>query len=120
MDLSALGNNIDLAQKTLDTLWLRQQAISDNIANADTPGYKAKSVKFEEYLHSATGKSGVASLKAVVTQDNSTTMKEDGNNVDIDEQNIELARTILEYEYMIQSLSSELSRMKYAVTEGKG
>ena len=41
------GNSISMAEKSLDFLWAKQQIISYNIANVDTPGYKAKYVTFE-------------------------------------------------------------------------
>ena len=42
-------NNLE---KSLDASWLRNDIISQNIANVDTPNYKRKEVKFEEYLNS--------------------------------------------------------------------
>ena len=39
-------------ENSLDAAWLRNDVISQNIANADTPGYKRKEVQFEEYLNS--------------------------------------------------------------------
>ena len=50
MQSISTDNSIALMQKSLDALWLRQQAISDNIANQDTPGYKNKTVTFEGLL----------------------------------------------------------------------
>ena len=42
------GNTISMAHKSLDFLWRQQEVIAANIANVDTPGYKSKSVSFEE------------------------------------------------------------------------
>lgn len=117
------GVNMDLVQKSLDALWLRQQVISDNIANKDTPGYKAKSVEFEKLLQKAVNSSDsnkISDVAAKVVENKSTSMREDGNNVDGDAQSIEFARTQLEYESLVQSISSEISRMKYVITEGRG
>ena len=119
-----IGNmGLNLMQNSLDALWLRQKVISDNLANEDTPGYKAKSVEFEKLLQSAVDSADpdkITEVKARVVQDNATTMREDGNNVDVDAQSIELARTQLQYETLVQSISSEISRMKYVITEGRG
>ncbi|MGN0242086.1 MAG: flagellar basal body rod protein FlgB, partial [Candidatus Weimeria sp.] len=41
---------VNLMDKALDASWLRETAISNNIANADTPGYKRKDVKFQDIL----------------------------------------------------------------------
>ena len=43
-------NNISLLHSALNASSLRQQTISNNIANAETPGYKAKKVVFEDIL----------------------------------------------------------------------
>ncbi|HHZ01526.1 MAG TPA: flagellar basal body rod protein FlgB, partial [Tissierellia bacterium] len=45
--------NLDLLNKTLDGLWLRQQITMENIANYSTPGYKSKTVDFENILKSS-------------------------------------------------------------------
>ena len=53
MDL-AMSNTSLLMQRSIDFLWSKQTCISDNIANAETPGYQPKYVTFEEgysYLH---------------------------------------------------------------------
>lgn len=117
-----------IAQKSLDALWLRQKVISDNIANIDTPGYKSKTVAFEQTLITAVATlsqdeeqfcSAIEKISPQIRSNNSTQMREDGNNVDIDAENIELTRVQLQYEYMARALSSELSRMKIAITEGR-
>jgi len=46
----------DVLEKSLDAALLRNEAISQNIANVDTPGYKRKTVAFEEYLNDARAK----------------------------------------------------------------
>ena len=124
------GNSMTVLQKSLDALWLRQKVVSNNIANVDTPGYKGQSVEFESLFNEALkGSSGqsedelsqkLQNLNAQVHQDTATTMRADGNNVDIDSENVALARTQIEYSYATKMMSSEISRMKYAITEGKG
>ena len=122
------SNALKATQKSLDSLWVRQKVISNNIANIDTPGYKSKTVKFEEMLEkiliSGEEKSAVrdrlSSLEPKILENDSTSLREDGNNVDIDSENIELARTQVQYEYMINIISSEISRMKYAINGGRG
>jgi flagellar basal-body rod protein FlgB len=124
------GSSMTILQKSLDALWTRQKVVSNNIANVDTPGYKSQSVEFESLLNDALqGSSGqtenelsekLQNLDPQVHQDTSTSMRADGNNVDIDSENVALARTQIEYLYATRMMSSEISRMKYAITEGKG
>lgn len=122
------AESISLGQKSLDALWLRQQVISSNISNDDTPGYKSKTVRFEEFLKDAleTGggvrgmQSALDGVQAEIIENEGTQGREDGNNVDIDSENIELVRAQLQYEFMARSISDDVSRLEYAITEGKG
>jgi len=115
------SSNLMIAQKSLDALWLRQKVIANNLANYDTPGYKCQSVAFEEILEKALKSSGsdLSSLEPKVIENKSTQVREDGNNVDREEQNIELARTQIQYEVMVRLMSDDLSRIKYAISGGK-
>lgn len=117
-----------LIGKDLDGLWARQQAISDNIANFETPGYKPKSVSFEDQLKAAIDGAGsgtqgnpadaIGSVQPVVTQADDETLRADGNAVDLEQQNVELARTELNYSYSLQMMSDIFSRLKTAITGG--
>ncbi len=87
------SQSMALLQKSLDALWLRQKVITDIIANNDTPGYKSKSVAFEEVLKKTVGSGNVnekeledklQSLEPKVLESKGSSMREDGNNVDID------------------------------------
>lgn len=123
------GGNLTILRKSLDALWLRQKVISNNLANNDTPGFKSSTVLFEEFLKDALNGASLDkedvqkkldSLQPAVITNQTTASKADGNNVDVDAENMEFVRTQIEYEYLTRMLSSEISRMKYIVTEGKG
>ncbi len=115
-------SGMSVMQKTLDTLWLRQRIVSNNIANIDTPGYKSREVKFEEYLNNLTPgetlkEKDVPDARIVTKSD--TSLREDGNNVDIDKESLELYRVQIQYEYMVRKLSDEFSNIKTVLTEGR-
>lgn len=130
-------NNLSLLQKGLDVAWKRNQVIANNIANAETPNFKASKVDFENILKSELGNSEDASMKATnplhmkaggaitdkfepaVTVDRSTSMRLDGNNVDVENEMTELAKNNLLYQTLIQKLSNEYSRIKQAIVGGK-
>lgn len=120
--------SINALQKSLDAVWLRQKVISNNIANAETPGYKSYSVVFEDVLNSAIDgrfddpdllQNAFEMTDPYVVQDKGTTAGQDGNNVNLDKENIELARAQLQYSYLVQTLNSEINRLKYAINGGK-
>ena len=122
-----------LLSKNLDGLWLRQQVTMENIANQSTPNYKSKYVDFEHELKSkidAINNNGkpvkaseireeFASSKIVLGENNNKTLRLDGNNVDIENENIELARTQLNYSYTVAELNSYFAKMKIAISGTK-
>ena len=120
--------SVNLMNKDLDGLWARQQEISDNIANVETPGYKSKSVSFEDQLKALLSDSSasnsetidnIKSMQPQITVSDDKTSRLDGNNVDAEKENIELARTQLNYMYSLRELSDYFSRLRYAITDGK-
>lgn len=131
-----IGDSITSAilQKALDGSWQRQRAIANNIANHETPGYKAIEVDFEKSLETEIKKlengiptkekiaEGIDSLKNSeinVFSDYSTSNRADGNNVDMDLENIEMAKTQIQYQYLTRSMTDMFARLRYAISEGK-
>lgn len=123
-------------EKGLDASWTRHQVILNNIANADTPGFKSSHVEFEDAFkealeqgdfearktrpgHMDIGASSVDDVPVQIVQDTNTTMRMDGNNVDIDNEMTELAKNNIYYDTLVQKLTSEYNRLKMAITEGK-
>lgn len=116
-------NYINVLEKACDAGWMRNAAISNNIANVDTPGYKRKDVDFESYLQSAV--SGGSSLDDEIAGVDLETLtgttytdygqvdyRLDGNNVDIDTENVELAKNQMKYYTMLDSITQEFTRLK--------
>ncbi|MDD2218323.1 MAG: flagellar basal body rod protein FlgB [Eubacteriales bacterium] len=131
-----IGDSYALAilQRAMDGTWQKQRAIANNIANQETPGYKAVRVSFEESLQSEVAKiqesaasareikrgiSDVLQAEIKVQKDYSTSERLDGNNVNADVENIEMARTQIQYQYLTRSMTDMFSRMRYAISEGK-
>ena len=125
MDL--YGNGLLLGEKTLDSLWMRQNLTMNNIANVDTPGFKSQYMTFENELarkiQSAlsvkkTSMKNVArgseNMRPSVHTTSNESTRLDENNVDMDQEQVELARTAYEYQFMISSVSSDLSRLRSA------
>ena len=113
-----------LISKDLQGLWARQQAISDNIANYETPGYKAKTVSFEDQLRERLAQGGgtggelardIAGVQPETGELGDETYRADGNGVDLEQQNLELARTQLNYDYSLQEMADTFARLKTAI-----
>ncbi len=119
------GNTIALAQKSLDCLWKKQEVLSNNLANINTPGYKRQDVSFESQFKRALGNSRYETVDDKVSHLTSTELEAriytdsanfsyrlDGNNVDIDTETVELASNQIKYNGLVQSMNQEFSNLK--------
>jgi len=119
-----------LLEGGLQALDLRHKVLADNIANVDTPNFKRSDVNFEQVLRSAlTGESGNLELKRTserhlsgialtnqfVYADNSTSMRNDGNNVDIDLEMTRLVENTLHYNALARAYTAHLSMYKQVI-----
>ena len=85
---------------------LRHEALSENIANVNTPGYRRKDVDFHTALQNAMpgGSAVLAATPIAAADDAGAPMRPDGNSVDIDTESANLAQNALEYEALTQVL----------------
>lgn len=116
---------IRVLDKAADASWLRNEAISNNIANVDTPGYKRQDVEFESVLKEALGLSRYKSMDAKVadlkverlngrpyTDYAGFAYRIDGNNVDIDNENVYLAENQLRYQGLLTAIGQEFKNLQ--------
>ncbi len=104
--------------KAMDGLSLRHCIIADNIANVDTPGFKAKDVCFEEELSSAIARGKPESAKQVIYECTGKT-RSDGNSVDIHMETQKIAETTVLYAAMSRLISERFSLLRSVITEGR-
>ena len=127
--IGALNTSLNLRQ-------LNQNVISSNIANADTPGYKAKAVEFEGALREALGVEHrlvpevtspehrkhleTEAVEPVIYEDPNGVESLDGNTVDRASEMAKLAENQILYDSSAELLKRKLGMLKYAITEGGG
>ena len=114
----------ELNKLALDGLSLKEKAISNNVANVDTPGYTAKTVDFQSTLEKALGTSSelamettdsrhltspAGSTRFAETNRTGGTARADGNDVDIDVELTDMSQTAIEYQALTESVSKKLS-----------
>ena len=125
---------INLLSKSMDIRSQRHAIISSNIANAETPGYKVQDISFEDELNKAMGNNTAelekTNARHLSGDTESTTvtphpvesdgnLRNDGNNVSIDEEMSKLAQNTLEYDAAAQILAKKFAYLKYAISEGR-
>ena len=126
------SNSLRMMERSMDFLWAKQAAHLDNVANAETPGYKVKTVTFEERFRQKLRQARAESVRlntnprveyrktiektgwSVVEDDEITRMDENGVNVT--EQSLEAIRTAYQMQYTLQAISSDLSTLRAAIT----
>lgn len=114
----------------LDASSLRSKVIANNISNINTAGYKKFKVTFEENLKSD-GKLDVNKTRnkhmdinnsqstISVVKDESTSMREDGNNVDLDLEKVNQAANTLMYNTLITQANNKLTQSNYVISGGR-
>jgi len=121
-------SSYSIIKNALDASSMRQRAISSNISNINTPGYKVNKVEFEDHLRKATdgiamkktneshfGVGNIGDVTATVEKRTSTVLNENGNNVDIDYEMTELAANEIYYSTLIQLLNSKYSKLNASI-----
>ena len=126
MVLSNAYNYVNVLDKAADASWIRNGVLANNIANADTPGYKRKDVQFETYLANAVagtdsldktvGEIDLSTLESTTyTEQAGLSYRADGNNVDVTTENVELAKNQLKYYVLMNTINDEFSKLKAAL-----
>lgn len=120
------SNSSLMMEKTLSYLWAKQAAVADNVANAETPGYREKVVTFEDslkgkLLRASRGTAPVKSMRQVlegtpfsVTEQLVQTRMDD-NGVNVTAQAAEAIRNAYQMRYVMSSINSELAILNSAI-----
>ncbi len=116
---------INVLDRAADASWLRNEAISNNISNVDTPNYKRQDVAFESELKKALGYNRYQSMDSKVSNIKSSRLRPqvytdysdfsyrlDGNNVDIENENVMLAENQLKYQGLLASINQEFQNLE--------
>lgn len=121
------SNSMLLMEKSMGFLWTKQAAILDNIANAETPEYKAKVVTFEDSIRTqleqaASRPEGAGKAVREVLDGSELTVFEaqeqtrmDDNGVNVTDQMVEMIRNAYQQQYVYQAINKHYSILRMAV-----
>lgn len=132
--LRQIDNNINILNKALDGIWLRDKAINHNISNVNTPNYKRLTVSFEEQLRQAMTNSETRlnrthskhipistkldEVNPKINVDKNYSYRFDKNNVNIDRESADLAKNTIMYNAVINQIINEFDKIKNVISEG--
>ncbi len=120
---------VNVLDKAADASWKRETVLANNIANVNTPGYKRKDLDFEVVLKQELGRCKHTSLDtkidnlhmdhlnpSVYTDLSNYSYRLDGNNVDIDVEEVEYASEQIRYQGITAGINNEFNRMKTVIS----
>lgn len=114
----------NLLQNALSVSNTRTHTISTNLANINTPNFKAKRVEFENLLNQATGPQkmvtdhplhmgALGNAQSRIVTDNKTSVRENGNNVDLDTEMLSQSENGIYYNTVVAQLNGRYQMMNY-------
>jgi flagellar basal-body rod protein FlgB len=116
MGLSAIS---DITTRTLTEamkgLTQQRQAIQNNVANAETPGYLAKVTSFQDSLQRALSSGSPEQMRATVTSSTAPTNM-NGNNVSVDSEFVNLSQNSLEQQLAVEALNAKYRLLRTSIT----
>ena len=132
------STTMDIGSRAMAAASLRHEVLSNNIANVNTPNFKRSHVRFEDLLKRELGIGNDPLMKvvrthdrhlpieargkahAVIEQDDTTNMRLDRNNVDIDIEMAEVAKNQLYYSALANALGGHISKLKSVINSNQG
>ncbi len=121
-----IDKSATLLEKMLDVSSVKHKVIANNIANVNTPGYKKMEVSFADQLEKAVNESSMNKFdtfqpKIVISkEDTSETVRNDGNNVDMDKEVSALVKNTLSYNIYTQLMAKKIELVKSAIENSRG
>jgi flagellar basal-body rod protein FlgB len=136
--MSNIAQNFSVLSKALDLRTQRHQVLASNIANADTPNYKARDIDFKSAMQNAlAGRADAGALGMVVTSSahqvgsgmgspgtlqyrTETQSAVDGNTVDMDVERAQITDNALQYQILTQLVTNKFQGLRSAMTSTQG
>lgn len=119
----SIFSGVDKIGRGLDASWTKNEVISSNIANIDTPGYKRKKVEFGDLLDDKLSSSRLKNKKnespyiKISTDTSTANMRTDENNVNIDTEMSDLSKNQIYYNVLIQRATGEINKIQSAIRD---
>jgi len=135
-DNTTFGKSLDIMKRTMDVSLLRREVIADNIANAETPNFKRTDISFESSMANALETEHSTPFKMKLTHekhipndrvvdyktvkprrvlDYQSQSDNNGNNVDIEREMMDVVKNQMKYQLMTQAVSKQFQKINMVV-----
>ncbi len=104
------STNFKTIEAGISIAWLDQQLHTQNISNIETPGYKTKNLVFDDYLNEAMASENGGKFSVSVVEDTSDVLQ-DGNNVNLEKENIELYKAYAQYTMLLDKATGQFDNI---------
>lgn len=133
---SLFDKTLKALDTSIDMRLLKHNVLSSNVANAETPGYKAKKMDFERALsraldiegkgkmhtsskdHYLVGQGPISGVKADIYDNPDVNTSNDGNTVDLEKEMAEMAANTIMHQAAQRLISKKLATLKYVANDG--
>lgn len=109
------SNQFKVLEAGIQLAQMQQQIHTHNIANLETPGYKAKALTFQSALSRAEGEQQITSIRGSVTENKSTSLRPDGNNVDYESESVGLYKAYVQYSMLLDKVKGQFEQYNYVL-----
>lgn len=130
--MNLFSGTIESLENSLNYSNKKNQVISNNIANVDTPGFKSQNVQFKDVLKNEVNTNLTAnktnllhkdftakdSNKFAITSSQNTTYNNNKNNVDIDKEMTELAKNQIQYQGLVERINGKFNNIQAVLRGG--
>ena len=114
MSFAVSDATLSVLHSALNGVSLRQRVIADNIANVDTPDFRASTVSFEDGLREAVRSGRVDGPLAATSEPTNTPVGENGNNVDLRKETLAAVQSQFQYQMLTRAVSDKFELMRTA------
>ena len=113
--MTGIFQHFDALQQAIEFSQASQRLNGQNLANVNTPGYRAQEVPFEQLLSRLNGDSSLENAEFVAQETGGLPVRADGNNVDLDRELANMRKNAMAYQALTQLLGSKIGILKQAI-----
>ena len=114
-----IGDNVQLLAKAIKYTGIRHEVIANNIANLDTPGFKARDLRFEDHLRAVLSQQKSSPEPTLMLVNTTDQQRLDGNTVSLDHEMVKMSQNAILHNSFLQLLKARF-RMLETAMGGRG